>query len=109
MIHRLVALHFINNLNNKTDVNHIDFNKLNNNLKNLEWTSHLENISHYNLNRRCSSNCTGVSLNKKSNKWNSTIKINNKRFHLGSFKTEEEAYKARCDYEKANNIENKYL
>jgi hypothetical protein len=109
MAHRLVALHFIDNPNNKAEVNHIDSIKTNNNINNLEWTSRLENISHYNLKRKCSSNYIGVSLNKNSNKWHSTIRINNKRFHLGSFKTEEEAYQARCDYEKNNNIENKYL
>lgn len=29
--------------------------------------------------------------------------------YLGVFKTEEEAYQVRCDYEKNNKIENKYL
>ena len=35
--------------------------------------------------------------------------VNKKFIYLGSFNTEEEAYQARCDYEKNNNIENKYL
>jgi hypothetical protein len=45
----------------------------------------------------------------KINIWKSQIQINNKKIHLGFFKTQEEAYQARCDYEKNNNIENKYL
>jgi hypothetical protein len=109
LIHRLVALHFIDNPNKKSDVNHINSIKTDNNINNLEWTSHLENISHHRLNKICSSNYIGVSLCKKSNKWKSTIRIKNKRLHLGIYQTEEQAYQARCEYEKNNNIENKYL
>lgn len=41
--HRLVAQHFLDNPNNLTVVNHIDGNKLNNNVSNLEWVTHQEN------------------------------------------------------------------
>jgi len=46
-VHRLVAITFIPNPNNKEQINHIDGNKLNNNVKNLEWVSQSENCSHY--------------------------------------------------------------
>jgi hypothetical protein len=36
-LHRLLAIHFINNDNNLPMINHIDWNKLNNNINNLEW------------------------------------------------------------------------
>jgi hypothetical protein len=45
-VHRLIALTFLENSQNKAVVNHIDGNKLNNALENLEWTTCLENNMH---------------------------------------------------------------
>ena len=42
-VHRLIAMTFIPNLNNLPVVNHIDGNKLNNNINNLEWTTIQDN------------------------------------------------------------------
>lgn len=44
--HRLVALAFIEKIQGKNFVNHIDGNKLNNNYSNLEWCTHEENLRH---------------------------------------------------------------
>jgi hypothetical protein len=46
LVHRLVAQTFIENKYNKKYVNHIDGNKINNNVKNLEWVTASENELH---------------------------------------------------------------
>ena len=45
-LHILVAKLFIPNIQNKNEVNHLDGNKLNNCVKNLEWVWSWENIKH---------------------------------------------------------------
>jgi hypothetical protein len=61
--HRLLALAFIPNTNDLPQVNHIDGNKLNNHISNLEWISNSDNMRHaYRLGLKCSkgennSNC----------------------------------------------------
>ena len=45
-MHRLVAIHFIPNPLNLPEVNHIDGNKLNYAIENLEWCDRLHNMQH---------------------------------------------------------------
>ena len=46
LLHRIIAIAFIDNHEEKPCVNHIDENKLNNDLSNLEWCTERENSIH---------------------------------------------------------------
>ena len=46
LVHRIVGITFIPNPENKATINHIDGNKTNNNISNLEWNSYKENYDH---------------------------------------------------------------
>ena len=93
-VHQLVAMAFLNHepCGMKLVVNHIDFNKTNNNVNNLEVITQRENTNKKHLNN--TSKYVGVSWFKRDNKWRSTIKIDGKNKHLGLFKDKLQASKA---------------
>lgn len=73
VIHRLVANAFIDNPENKSQINHKDGNKLNNHTENLEWCTHSENMKH--------AFSTGLSIALKGeDTYNSTL--NNKQARI---------------------------
>lgn len=95
LIHRLIALHFIPNPNNYSDVDHIDRNPLNNNINNLRWISCSANILNSKLRTDNTTGHKGVYFVKRTKKWHARIKTNNKDKHLGFFNNIEDAIKAR--------------
>ena len=99
-IHQLVAIAFLNHKPNghKLVIDHIDNNKLNNKLENLQIVTHRFNT--YKTNKTYSSKFKGVHLKKDKYKdkiytsWVAQIQINGINNYLGTFKTEIEAYNA---------------
>ena len=97
-VHQLVAVAFLNHTpcGFKLVVNHVDFDKLNNNVDNLEIVTSRANTNRKHL--KSSSKYTGVSWHKPSSKWAASIRINGKSKHLGYFTCELAASK---DYQTA--------
>lgn len=93
-IHQLVAIAFLDHkpCKFKMVVNHIDFNKLNNNVDNLEIVTNRENSYHKHL--PCTSKYIGVSWNKGEKKWYSNIFVDGKPKQLGKFVNEIDASNA---------------
>lgn len=110
LIHRLVAEAFIPNPEDKPTVNHIDGNKSNNQVNNLEWNTYSENHLHaFAIGLKTKEQCKQRQLGTKSknakskyhnvsydnsrNKWIASIKIDRKITGNKRFDTEEEAAK----------------
>ena len=91
-IHQLVAESFLNHKPNGyiSVVNHIDFNKLNNCIENLEIVSQRKNSNKKHI--TSSSSFTGVSFVKNLKKWKGQIVTGTNLKYLGLFETEIEAH-----------------
>lgn len=100
-VHSLVAEAFLPRIANKTQINHIDGNKHNNHIENLEWVTPSENKLHAfqtGLQKR-----TGISKYhnvtyydnpiRPKRKWRASIRHKGKNYGLRTFLTEEDAAK----------------
>ena len=108
-VHRLVAEAFLPREEGRDFVNHLDGDKLNNHYSNLEWVSMIENNCHRFNKINTTSRYTGVTWIKAKQRYVSVMQINGVQKTIGHFLNEEDAYAARCKYEKDNGIINKYL
>lgn len=108
LVHRLVASTFIDNNDSLREVNHIDEDKLNNNVKNLQWCSSADNKQHsmqsgaYNS-MYTSKNTLGkkhksvvskyhnVGWDKNRSKWTACVRNAGVNYHRKRFNTENEA------------------
>lgn len=112
-VHRLVAKYFIENPNFLNEVNHIDFDKSNNSINNLEWCSRIHNMKHYyytkfdytkqkiksnkeRINTKHNNVCYidlpyCIDFYKYTQKWRLRFRSNGIRKHIGYFKTYNDA------------------
>jgi hypothetical protein len=98
-IHRLVTTTFLDNPGNKPCCDHIDRNKLNNNISNLRYATISENNKNASIKKNNTSTCSGVSFYKNLNKWCVRITINGKNKHIGYYNNFDEAVTIRKELE----------
>jgi hypothetical protein len=99
-VHRLVAFCFLGlDLENpKSQVDHIDRDKLNNDVSNLRIVTNQQN--------QFNKNAKGYCWHKRDKKWLASISIDGKKKHLGCYETEEDASKAYQDAKLIHHIFN---
>ncbi len=107
-VHQLVASAFIPNPENKAFIDHIDRNKTNNNISNLRWATHQENMRNR-ISYSKTSKYQGVTFDKSKNRFTARIMINRKSVRIGQYKTEDEAALAYNDYIIKNNLQEFFI
>jgi len=106
-IHRLVALAFIHNPDDKSDVDHINGDKLDNHVINLRWTTHSENKLNPNTQRPVGkSGHRNICQHIRSGLYNVFIKRNSVIVYQKSFKNLPDAINARDDFFRLKKIIN---
>lgn len=94
-VHRLVATTFIDNPENKKNVDHINNLKTDNRLINLRFATTSDNAQNTKLSIRNTSGCKGVSFRKDTNKWHASMQIDGIDIHIGFYDDMEDAKNAR--------------
>lgn len=92
-VHRLVARSFVDGYEGGLNVNHKNFDKVDNRASNLEWITQRDNVWHYleSTADECTSHHIGVRRAGKN--WTTSIVSNRKSYHLGTYKDPDEAVK----------------
>ena len=97
LVHRLIALYYISNPENKPEVDHIDNDRTNNHIDNLRWVTKSENNQNRGMGKNNTSGIQNISYIQTRNRYVFQKNIDNK-IHCKYFKTLEEAIKYKNDY-----------
>lgn len=102
-VHRLVAEAFIKNENNFNEINHLDYNRSNNNVENLEWIDRKSNVQYSVKNRPDYTKATKwygkyITKDKRYNLFYVRIYYKKEKIYLGTFKDITEAMKVRDEF-----------
>lgn len=97
--HNILLHRIIMNVKNGEYVDHINGNRLDNRKQNLRICTNQENNFNKGLYSHNTSGVTGVSWDKSRNKWEVSIKINQKKINLGRFENFNDAVNKRKDAE----------
>jgi len=97
LLHRLIALHYISNPDNKHCIDHIDRDKTNNSLDNLRWVTQQENCQNWTIGKRNTTGHSNIKIRKTTGNYTFSKMIKGEQ-HSRTFKTLEEAVEYKTNY-----------
>jgi len=104
LLHRLLALAYIPNPENKKCIDHINRDRTDNRLENLRWATNLENSQNQCIPINNTSGEKNISYKKRFNNWEFKKTINKITIYK-TFQTKEEAIEFKKQYYEDNNLE----
>jgi hypothetical protein len=105
-IHRLIAIHFIPNPENKPDVDHINRIRDDDRIENLRWATKQENQENRGMNKNNTSGFKNINWHKSKKRWKFRVRGRNKIERNFKTKTDALCYKfyyiLKVNYNKGN-------
>lgn len=93
--HKIVANAYLDKIENKNSIDHINGDKTDNRVSNLRYCNASENMRNSAISSRNKSGIRGVNFHKKTGKYRASICHNNKSIHIGYYDNCEDAKNAR--------------